>query len=99
MIEMEMIIINEIIVHHNAVEVVVDQKKFPVEIKIEDDHDQGKTNIKDKSQICCFFSTDQDIVHQNNLHVLIDHHVHVHEIDDVINVLDHGKYQRLCIPT
>ncbi len=96
---MEMIIINEIIVYHNVVEVAVHQKKFLVEIKIEDDHDQGKTNIKDKSQICCFFSTDQDIVHQNNLHVLIDHHVHVHEIDDVINVLDHGKYQRLCIPT
>jgi hypothetical protein len=40
--EMEMIIIVE---HHNVVEVVVDQKKFPVEIKIEDDHDQGYINI------------------------------------------------------
>ncbi len=34
-----------IIVLHNVVEVVVDQRKFPVEVKIVEDQDQGKTNI------------------------------------------------------
>jgi hypothetical protein len=43
---MEMIII--------IVEVVVDRKKFLVEIKIENDHDQGKIIINNKSPIFQF---------------------------------------------
>jgi hypothetical protein len=53
--------------------IIVDLKKYLVEKKIENDHDQ-----------------DLDIVHQN-IHVIIGH-VHVHEKDDIINVLDHGKF-------
>jgi hypothetical protein len=46
-----MIEIEIIIGHHIEVEVVVDQKKCLVKIKIDDDHDQGKTEKKTINKI------------------------------------------------
>jgi hypothetical protein len=56
-----MIIIIEIIEHHNVVEVVVDRKKFQVVINIDEDQDQDPDI--DHQNI---------IVHRVHVHVIVD---------------------------
>ena len=87
-----MIIIIEIIAHLNVVEVIVDQEKFLVEIKIDDDHDQGKKRNNFINSKLYIYFLDHDIVHQN-IHVAINRHVHM--INDVINILGHGKKNKM----